>query len=229
MDNILVYSHETHHDVLELFNTSALKFGLINNYDCYLATSKEDNVSSFYSKVIIYNDKDPYAKRLINILEKLPGKNILLLHEDFILYNYINRKDLDTLNNLMKLNKELDYIRLIRSNDPIIEKYNDTNYLNVDYKNLCIQATIFDKDYLLNYLRPRSTYSIYDIENKGDEYSNGLFYYIGTERRVGAVHYESLIFPYTATAICKGKWNTEYKKELTDQFINYNFDKRGWT
>ena len=46
----------------------------------------------------------------------------------------------------------------------------------------------------------------------------------------GTYHYDSTIYPFIATAIVKGKWNTmEYVKELTELSaeFNINLDLRG--
>ena len=48
---------------------------------------------------------------------------------------------------------------------------------------------------------------------------------IGGERKRGLYHYDSLVFPYIATAINKGKWNyNEYQKELDIFFTEYEIN-----
>ena len=47
----------------------------------------------------------------------------------------------------------------------------------------------------------------------------------GKGKKIGG-HYNSLIYPYIATAVVKGKWNySEYKNELDDIFTFYSIDK----
>ena len=56
------------------------------------------------------------------------------------------------------------------------------------------------------------------------------FYNYADEEKRGQFHYDSNIFPYTASALVKGKWNfAEYEKELTQigQEYSLDFEKRG--
>ena len=53
---------------------------------------------------------------------------------------------------------------------------------------------------------------------------NGLCSYLNGEKIGG--HHNSYSYPYIATAIVQGKWNTlEYKDELDIIFNDYNIDK----
>lgn len=47
----------------------------------------------------------------------------------------------------------------------------------------------------------------------------------------GRNHWDSLVFPYVATALVKGKWNAEYRKELEPLHERYGIDasQRGWS
>ena len=50
---------------------------------------------------------------------------------------------------------------------------------------------------------------------------------LGNEVKRGVFHCDSIVFPYIATAISKGKWNTsEYKKELNFLFKEYNINPK---
>lgn len=50
-------------------------------------------------------------------------------------------------------------------------------------------------------------------------------------RKRGRDHYDNPRFPYIATALCRGKWNAEYRQELEPLHAEYHIDasKRGWT
>lgn len=58
----------------------------------------------------------------------------------------------------------------------------------------------------------------------------GAYHYDGEALR-GEYHYDSKVLPYTASALVKGKWCSEYKEELTSIFEEYDVDvsKRQWT
>ena len=48
---------------------------------------------------------------------------------------------------------------------------------------------------------------------------------LGNEVKRGLYHCDSIVFPYIATAINKGRWNTsEYRKELTLMFSKYDIN-----
>ena len=45
------------------------------------------------------------------------------------------------------------------------------------------------------------------------------------EQKIGMFHWESFTYPYFATAIVKGKWNTEgYPHKLIETLENYSVD-----
>ena len=75
-------------------------------------------------------------------------------------------------------------------------------------------------------------FSIWEFEDKTNFFELQFMVKIGPEKKRGLYHYDSLVFPYTATAINKGRWNmTEYQKELNDIFEEYDinpFDRGIW-
>jgi hypothetical protein len=53
---------------------------------------------------------------------------------------------------------------------------------------------------------------------------SGVYVYQGESKR-GFFHYNSNIFPYTATGLVRRKWNTlEYQKELKELTTKYKID-----
>jgi hypothetical protein len=58
-----------------------------------------------------------------------------------------------------------------------------------------------------------------------DHNIKGIYYY-DNEKKRGSNHFNSKVFPYIATAIVGGRWNTgEYSQELEDFFREYNINK----
>lgn len=227
---ILVYSHSSYHDVLDLSLQAASETNFFTDFNCVVNTSAPYK-SKFSIKSLVYKEEDKYSKRMLGackFLKTMYGKYFILMHEDFFVYKDLDTTALDKLARVLDSNNDLDFIRLIRSNDPNLNKY-DTN-LYISQNNLCIQATLFRTESLISYLESVDC-SMYDIEARQDSNMEGLFYFEGTERKVGIVHYESKIFPYMATAISTGKWNSEYRRELEVLHNKYNIDssKRGWT
>lgn len=218
---ILLHTNSEYQDILNLFIESADKYLLSNNHTLIYLSDIE--VSG--KDCILYRVKDSYPKRLLNALKSIDSNIVGLLHEDFILYDF---PKYETLNNLITIlqGSEFDFIRMIRSNDNI-----DKNIIGKLYKtpNFAIQATFFKKRYLEKYLTTFIEKNIWALESSSPEFdTQGLFFYDGEPLR-GAVHHDSNLFPYMATAIVKGKWNTEYKKELLQLRPEEFFSTRGWT
>ena len=91
------------------------------------------------------------------------------------------------------------------------------------------QSAIWKKEKLIeimNFYKP-NTYR--DVELYGSMAMNslglnGCYYHTPSYKR-GSMHYDSEIFPYVATAVCKGKWNTnQYPDILTEALKEYSID-----
>ena len=90
------------------------------------------------------------------------------------------------------------------------------------------QATLWDKKQLLSMFRQSKAKSIRDESYNSTYLKNinaiGMCYSIRGEKIGG--HYNSTIFPYIATGIVRGKWNTnEYSNELNTFFYEFDIDK----
>jgi hypothetical protein len=67
--------------------------------------------------------------------------------------------------------------------------------------------------------------NIWDFENAIVGSGMDFMARMGDEKRRGAYHYDSFVYPYVATAINKGKWNlNEYTEELNPIFAEYNIN-----
>ena len=67
--------------------------------------------------------------------------------------------------------------------------------------------------------------SIWDFELAIAVDTKSYMVRVGGERKRGMYHCDSIVFPYIATAINKGKWNyNEYQKELDILFLEYNMN-----
>ena len=141
------------------------------------------------------------------------------MHEDFILYDSPDNGLLDNYYNLSKHN-----IRLLSSGikESVCLSINHTLHYNPGPYFFSVQATIFNKSYLVNLftsLGPKNLWECETLVNSND--GSLYFHYDHSERKRGINHYDSKVFPYMATAVTKGKWNTEYIKELIDIGVDY--------
>jgi hypothetical protein len=221
---ILIYTHSDYQDVLDLNLDCLAK----QNIPASLVTIASDRLVNNIGNSILYNTSSPYATRLLESIKEYAEDIFIFLHEDFILYDTPNNKELLDLKKFLDTNKNIDFIRLIKTAEPIVLPGPNSNlYYTSNY--FSIQATIFKKEYLLKYLSKYPNSSMWDLEVKGSENPNKGLYYFNNEPRRGSAHFDSSIFPYAATAIVKGKWNSEYKKELLQIRQADYFLHRGWT
>ena len=94
------------------------------------------------------------------------------------------------------------------------------------YSKFSIQPTLILKDTLYEKLNELPPLNIYELEEAIQNNNKDFMCKIGGEIKIGSSHYNSLVFPYIATAIVKGKWNyLEYKNELDIILNEYNIDK----
>lgn len=218
---LLVHTNSEYFDVLELFLKTASRYDLFDNTRTIFLTDEPIK----HHECIVYNTNDSYSKRIFKALDSIDSQSIMFLHEDFILYDRPDYHKINDLNDLLNIS-EFDFIRLIRSNDQTDTKIFDSIYLS---KKFAIQASIFKKFYLKKYMDTFMESNIWELEAKSSLFdSKGIFYY-NKEPKRGAVHYDSSIFPYMATAIVKGKWNSEYRNELLKLANESYFSNRGWT
>ena len=67
--------------------------------------------------------------------------------------------------------------------------------------------------------------NIWDFERAVTSIDNHYMVRLGGEKQRGTRHCDSIVFPYIATAINKGKWNmSEYREELDKLFGEYNIN-----
>ena len=67
--------------------------------------------------------------------------------------------------------------------------------------------------------------TIWEFESIIKQRDTDYVSYLGTEDKRGMYHFDSKVFPYTATAIVKGKWNfSEYSRELKEVLAECSID-----
>ena len=226
--NILLYTHTDYKDAWVPF------FGQIKKYlpdaKLHVLVNKHDDNLPKDVTTIYYDDSKLYTERLKYGLNKLNYDEILFIHEDMFLFDKPNIELIEKYLNYIK-NDLVDSIKLIYVNDgnEIISHIDQTLILN-SFSKFSIQPTLIKKKTLLNKLEQHPQLNIYSFEEQIKNSGKDFMAKIGGEKKRGIFHYDSLIFPYIATAIVKGKWNySEYKNELSNILKEYNIDetKRG--
>tara|TARA_B100000131_G_scaffold249469_1_gene242761 strand:+ start:4658 stop:5395 length:738 start_codon:yes stop_codon:yes gene_type:complete len=234
---VICYSHSEYSDVWDIH------FGQLNKNlptsNKYLFTNDVNRDISDDIKVILYDDKLSYSKRVLSCLEQLEDDIVLFQHEDMILYDGVEVNKLNSIIDFLK-EYDIDYVKLIKGghNDDIkLENMPIDNLYYIPHRDLsfAIQPTLWKIDKLKDICKNAEQSSLVgnvavgNFELSASEYINnsdikGLYWYSGEKKR-GMYHWDSKIYPY-GNMIFKGKWvYSEYDEELVRLHKEYNIEK----
>ena len=223
---IVVYTHTDYRHVWPIWFGQTQKF-FPNSEKVIFVNKPAEGIPQDY-KVIVYDDKDVYPKRVSSCLGKMEQTDsIIFHHEDMFLYDEPKYEILEEFVDLLKTNSEI-IIKLIKAGHcnvkhPIHSKL----YCNPKELNFCIQPTLCKVSILKKIYDLNEGDSIWQFEQNAANKSNTSysFYCYDNEPLRGLHHYDSSIYPYVATAIVKGQWNIgEYKNELHALFHEYKIN-----
>lgn len=201
----------------------------------YYKTSQHYVISDFIPDIpeitdsYTYNNSDSFYKSWIDWLPTLSCDQFIYMQEDFFLYKQTNLKLLEYYSEILKENPDVSFIRLIKSGiSSNISVENVSTLFNIDLSTdyaFSMQPTIWKTSDFIKLQSTRIQITPWD-EGKLDGSIlsslniNGLYHYNNEPKR-GMNHYDSDIFPYIATALVKGKWNTKEYPELTPILNKY--------
>lgn len=218
---IIVYTHTDMKDIWPMFFGQLKKY--IGDTKIYVAVNEDDTQLSDYIR-IIYDDSNQYTQRWKEILEKVEEETFIFLHEDMILFDKV---DFQLLEKYIRYVEDglVESIKLILAGDGFNEWDTDKTLVINQYAKFSIQPTITTKkifEELVNNLPPLD---IWKFEESIISVGRDFMIRLGGEKKRGIYHYDSLVFPYIATAINKGKWNlNEYVDVLNPMFEEYNIN-----
>ena len=175
--------------------------------------------------VFLYDEETPYTKRLVESLPKVEEDMVLYLHEDMILYDEPKMEEINRCCEFLKEKEGIDTIKLIATLGVAFEIAPSIRVQHGHY-GFSVQPSLWKKSSLIQLLEGEDC-NIWELEeNIQAKFRNtctGYVYFEGEEQLRGQAHYDSHIFPYTATAIIKGKWNNlEYSSEIKQLMEMYN-------
>jgi hypothetical protein len=232
---LVLYTHTDVKDVWMPFFGQTEKW--LSEYRKIIFVNADDEtIPSDYIK-IFYNDKKNYRERLLMCLEQINDELIIFHHEDMFLYNKPDTYKIELYSEYLAVSK-YSFIKLLKSGENMgmsDSLYPELKLLNDQFGYIfSIQPTIFKRDKFIELIKYSEGKTIWEFESASQKTCrerNIYGYYIedGGKKR-GIHHYDSNIYPYIATAIVKGRWNTlEYPEELNKIFKKYNIDanKRG--
>ncbi len=218
---IIVYTHTDMKDIWPMFFGQLKKY--IGDTKVYVAVNEDDTQISDYIR-IIYDDTKQYTERWKEILDKVEEETFMFMHEDMILFDKLNFQLLEKYVGYVN-DEMLDSVKLILAGDRFEQWPIDNTLVTNQYSKFSIQPTITRKDIFKEKVNGVSPLNIWQFEEAITTTGRDFMVKIGGERKRGIYHYDSLVFPYVATAINKGKWNLiEYQNELNPMFEEYNIN-----
>jgi len=216
---IVVYTHTDMKDIWPMFFGQFKKY--INGYKVYVAVNQIDTqIPSDYIQ-LVYDDLNSYTERWRQILSQIEEETIMFLHEDMILFDKPNFELLEKYYGYVK-SGVAESIKMNLTGDSFVPSDIDSTLVTNQYSQFSIQPTIVKKEIFKNLVNTIGSLNIWQFEEAIVSYGKDFMIQIGGEKKRGIYHYDSIIFPYIATAINKGKWNmSEYQKELDKMFNEY--------
>lgn len=176
-----------------------------------------------------YSDLYRHSHHMITALDHITTEYVLYSQEDYILYDYVQEDKLLEYMEVLAEGNLVHFVRLIKSGvGQSRAVYNEELAFVDPYENpyfFSTQATIWRRDVLRAMYLKSNVNSIFD-ETQNSSALAGLgahgVYTIKVGSQVGG-HYNSLVYPYIATAKVKGRWNlAEYSKEIRQLANEYN-------
>jgi hypothetical protein len=183
-------------------------------------------------EAVFYNNDDSYRNQFLNCIKQVKEKYIIYTSEDYILYNKVDIDEIYSLVNVLENDNNYDFIKFIKGpeNTSAYPRKN-LHIIDKSFNFFAQQASIWKTESLIKVFEnslPKN--GRMQQEPLGSQVCiklglGGLQYHSGNEIKKGLHHWDSIIFPCIATAICKGKWNvTEYGDLLNPLFLKYNIN-----
>lgn len=185
------------------------------------------------AKTVLYSNDEPYYTHWARALKAVPDDVVLYLQEDFFLFDDVDMERVSEYAHLVSSDSELWYVKLLRGMEKPI-KAGDTLFrihAHTTPYPWAKQPCLWKKEKLLalfentkpNHWLDENKKFIVDWMRRNMGYA--LSHYDGEPKR-GSNHYDSNVWPYVATGVVHGKWNTrEYPKEMAAIFSEYGIDK----
>ena len=223
---LIIYSHSSYKDVLEICLEQLKKFG--NSYKTYTFLDKDIG----FENTILYNESFSYPERVYSCLQQVQEKAILFQHEDMILYSSPDYNKLKKYFSFVEKDK-VDSIKLIKGGgiEQDLSVTNDLHSILPSHPNMfAVQPTIWNKEKLEKVLKAHFGLTIWQMETNANKFLidnkyRMLYSYVREQdKKRGLYHYDSSVYPYIATAICKGKWNLKEYPELQQVLKDYKID-----
>lgn len=216
---LIIYTHSDYKDVWKLLFGQLKKY-LPNQKVYVLSNSEHSEIPNEYT-TIVYDDSKIYTERLKYCLSQIDEEVVLFQHEDMILFDEPKVELFDKYINYVKEDK-VDSVKLIYVMENDVVSDIDSTLISNQYSKFSIQPTLIKLKNFVSLLESTQPLNIWDFELAVPAEGKHYMVRLGDERKRGMYHCDSIIYPYIATAIIKGKWNYgEYMNELDTMFNEY--------
>ncbi len=182
-------------------------------------------------ELIEHDDAAQYWFQYVTGLDQVKEDYVIYLQDDFFLYADVDHNLVSKVRDYLA-STEYDFARMIRAGyQTPLNKHTKDNFFEVDMATqdaFSMQATMWKKGRLRNLYTHVASAKWLEGEhwNVGARQTGvkGVFTWNG-EPPVGKFHYDSKVWPYVCTAVCKGLWAMdEYPEIMKGLMAKYNID-----
>lgn len=219
--NLLIYTHTSCMDVWDPLFDSIKKY---MPYANIILALNEPMIIEGIEKLITYDDAKPYTERLKWILSSMDDEPFIFMHEDMFLYESPKKEFLDLYVDYVRKGLAKS-IKLIPVGNKIYQTPFDKTLYRTEFSKFSIQPTVTNKESMLYILSDVENLNIWEFEAALKDNESCFISSIGGEKKIGIFHFESLVFPYIATAVVKGKWNLSEYPILDEILKEHKIDK----
>jgi hypothetical protein len=224
---LLTYTHSNCSDLHDVYFDKVDKFFNPKNHIVLC----DKHIDKKNISVLLYDNNTKYYQQMIDALNNVKTDYVIYSQEDYILFDYVDLDKIENLISVLDNNSKISFIRLIHSGVDDENNNYDDNLIRLNSDHLyyfSTQITLWRTDVLKNLFINSKVESIWD-EPMNSPYLKelgGLGLCVKEKGDKVGGHFNSLIYPYIATAIVKGKWNySEYKSYLDTIYYDYKINK----
>jgi hypothetical protein len=190
-----------------------------------LESSASDALIPESVKLIRYDEAFSYTDRLRSVLERVREEYVFFVHEDMPLVRTPVIESIFAARQKLESDPRNAVVRMIRVGKGLWVNLDRPSRLPFFARvspwspwQFSIQPSLWRRAALLRLLDKCPGLSVWEFEVEGQKVFRRLglkgFQPISSGNRRGRHHFESSVYPYIATAIVKGKWNTTEYPEL---------------
>ena len=224
---IIIYSHSSYSDVWPLILGQFKEF--LPEVKIYLFADT-DPIKGDY-QFVKYDDSKSYNERMLECLKSIAEPIVLFSHEDMPLYDIPDFTKLDAYYNHLQ-NGLADSIKLIFAGWHFKSKISsfDSSLSKNKLSRFSIQPTLIKTESLKKILKRYPSKNLWDLERRIAKSWFHPFkeYCCNLKGNKHGNHFDSIVYPYIATAVVKGYWNIDQYQILQTMLDKYQIKSRNY-